>query len=363
MLILHPLIGSSLKNIFSLYANNKLGIGNLHRSLYIAMYAILNTPIRFAENGIFAKKVKQTRVKSPVFIIGHWRSGTTLLHNYLANDPQFTYLTMPFILATHQYMLTGKIIRSIGKQVKFKNRIIDNMVMNTEVPQEDELALANMSAYSCYHGFYFPDQFDYYFNQCLDLQFSNQQIETWKQQLHTIFQKLTFASQGKTILSKNPAHSARIKHLLTMYPDAKFIHIYRNPYHVHPSTVNAFLKLSDELSLGKTERFRLNVQDKVFALYKKLMKVYFSEVDLIPRNNITQVKFEDLERSPMQVLHQIYHDLTLGDFNLVKDKMMKYSNSLHGYQKNIYSIDVHQQKIIYQHLSRMIDQWGYQPDG
>ena len=36
-------------------------------------------------------QVANTEVPDPVFILGHWRSGTTLFHNLLALDEQFAY--------------------------------------------------------------------------------------------------------------------------------------------------------------------------------------------------------------------------------------------------------------------------------
>jgi hypothetical protein len=43
----------------------------------------------------YSSKINKTKISHPpVFIIGHWRSGTTYLHEILSQDPQFCYVSL-----------------------------------------------------------------------------------------------------------------------------------------------------------------------------------------------------------------------------------------------------------------------------
>ncbi|TFG37549.1 MAG: sulfotransferase, partial [Candidatus Aminicenantes bacterium] len=51
-------------------------------------------------------------------------------------------------------------------------------------------------------------------------------VEKWQAIYLRFLKKLTFSSGGKRLLLKNPANTARIRVLLELFPDAKFIHVY-----------------------------------------------------------------------------------------------------------------------------------------
>ena len=57
--------------------------------------AVYNSVMSMVENIRFAKKLRETTIKQPpIFVLGHWRSGSTLLHNLITSDPQFSYVNM-----------------------------------------------------------------------------------------------------------------------------------------------------------------------------------------------------------------------------------------------------------------------------
>jgi len=55
---------------------------------------LVSTPFRWYEELYYYTYVRKSKKTSdPVFIIGHWRSGTTYLHHVLAADHQMGYVT------------------------------------------------------------------------------------------------------------------------------------------------------------------------------------------------------------------------------------------------------------------------------
>ncbi|MEQ1840686.1 MAG: sulfotransferase, partial [Verrucomicrobiales bacterium] len=100
---------------------------------------------------------RQTLSKPPVFLIGHWRSGTTHLHNLMCRDPQFGYL---------KFSETAMPLDMLGPKVRIARRIIDralpktrgydNVKLALDEPQEEEMALGNLNPVGYYSIYYFP---------------------------------------------------------------------------------------------------------------------------------------------------------------------------------------------------------------
>jgi omega-hydroxy-beta-dihydromenaquinone-9 sulfotransferase len=59
-----------------------------HRAAFITLASRMNSYFRRKEEQTFGAQVAETAVQPPLFILGHWRSGTTPLHNLLAQDTQ-----------------------------------------------------------------------------------------------------------------------------------------------------------------------------------------------------------------------------------------------------------------------------------
>src|SRR3712207_6546804 len=61
------------------------------RAAFMTGAGVVNSALSWHENRTYGPKVAAVEIKSPVFILGHWRSGTTHLHNLLCVDRQFAY--------------------------------------------------------------------------------------------------------------------------------------------------------------------------------------------------------------------------------------------------------------------------------
>lgn len=71
-------------------------------------------------------------MKQPVFILGHWRSGTTLLHNMLSSDPQFVTTDLYHVLGFPHFLLTRKVVTGLTGKFLPKTRPMDNMEVSWE---------------------------------------------------------------------------------------------------------------------------------------------------------------------------------------------------------------------------------------
>jgi len=65
------------------------------RRLSISILSAMNSAYEACESALYRRRIEQTEVtQPPIFVLGHWRSGTTLLHNLLTLDPQLTFPTL-----------------------------------------------------------------------------------------------------------------------------------------------------------------------------------------------------------------------------------------------------------------------------
>src|SRR6185295_13977633 len=64
----------------------------------------------------------------------------------------------------------------------------------------------------------------------------------WQEAFRTFLQRLAVRDARRPVL-KSPPHTARIGVLTAMFPDARFLHVVRDPLTVFPSTVRLWRSL------------------------------------------------------------------------------------------------------------------------
>ena len=170
---------------------------------------------------------------------------------------------------------------------------------------------------------------------------------------------VTYTNNGKRLLLKNPANTARIKELLDIFPDAKFIHIYRNPYKVYLSTKKMRHNVLDKLALQNANDEEIETQ--VIENYKRLMHSYFKQKKLIYKDKLVDVRYEDLVSDPIKEVKKIYSRLKIPGFKKAIPEMMKYLDMQKDYRVNVYSIDKKIINHVYNNWNFTIDLWGYKP--
>jgi hypothetical protein len=357
---LGPSVGSSIRNWMKLVISS--GFADLKyypRVFLVDLISAIGIPFRIYENLILNDKVNSTELKAPpVFILGHWRSGTTHIHNLLCQDPQFGYITM-LNAAFPKSFMSNTFFKWLMKKIMPKKRPMDNMEMGVNNAQEEEMALGNLFPYSFYNAFYFPRRLIEFYHKYVRFENISKKIKKqWQKVYYYLLKKATLYMHGKRLVLKNPANTARIKYLLEMFPDAKFIHIYRNPYVVYNSTQILYQKMMRAFMLQKISDEDL--EKDIFRLYKEMMKTYFNEKKLIPNGHLVEIKFEDLEIKPLDELNKVYSVLNLTGFNDTIQCFKAYLKSLINYKKNKFELDNQTIEKISKNWKFTIDKWGYE---
>jgi hypothetical protein len=334
----HPFIfGSFWSWIKLLWQNRSIDRKFIPRALFVTLASLLTSPLRIYESLRFGRTIKKTVVHpSPIFIIGHWRSGTTHLHNILVRDKNLGCVSMWQAFAPGLCLIDERLLKNPFNKIAKKmhpTREIDNIPLSMDNPEEEDLAIANMSPYSYLHMYSYPRRATYFFETYITY-FGNlpkSTIDKWKKVYLLILRKATLKAGGKRLVIKNCADSARIKALLELFPDAKFIHIYRNPYNIFRSTQHLYKMVMERAQLqevGQGEH-----ENWVLRFYSQLMQKLLADKSLIPAGNLVEVRYEDLDKEPLAQLRKVYETLSLPGFAEAEPAFRAYLDSISGYQK------------------------------
>ena len=361
--LLHPLMGADIATLLQILIQNG---GVSPRCLPHMALAIATSIARLPISAIEAWRVSHLRRQTPampppIFIVGHWRSGTTFLYELLCQSTAFNYVS-PFAAGIPWDFLTiTQFFQPLLERLLPQDRFIDQVQVKADSPQEDEIALASMQPVSFYHGLYFPSRLQgnvaagLFFDGC-----SRSQVERWQRALMLLLEKLHLQHPNRQLLIKNPVYTGRVGALRSLFPTAKFIHIYRNPYIVFQSTRNFYFKLFRELSLQSLNAIdRHQLDELIFQSYSRMMTALQAESKGLPTNQFIEFRFEDFERSPIDHVQQIYQTLELEGFEQTKAAFEQYVGDRKTYQKNRYRFSPEDNKQVYSRWSQFIDQWEY----
>ena len=253
----------------------------------------------------------------PIFIIGHWRSGTTLLHELLCCFSELKAPTTYQCFSPRHFLLTEKIVTTFFSWVLPKTRTFDRVPLDWSSPQEDEFALLMVGAQSPYMRIAFPcigDQLE-----GLDVSKLNlKQREYWSQSLVLFVKRLTF-NDPRGLVLKSPTHTARISILLNLFPSSKFIFISRHPLRMVPSTVKLW-KFFDFFH-GLNSSGSTNYLQYVLTAFRAIEDAYLRDKPLLNNKNLIEVRFEDLIADPTGSLKAVISDLCLENLHVNKKEL------------------------------------------
>lgn len=321
--------------------------------------AVNNSFLGTLENLFYAKRVREHQPKSPVFILGHWRSGTTLLHETLSSDPQFTTTSLYHVLAFHHFLLTEKVVTSLTGRFLPKTRPMDNMEVSWQAPQEDESILCNLTLLSPYLMLAFHGNTSVY-ERFFDLhELNSRELQQWKDALVLMLKKITLKNNLRPLL-KSPTHSYRVRILLEMFPDAKFINIVRNPYAVFPSTVNLRKQMFRENGFANPDYS--TIEEDVFHTYELLFRTMERDVPLIPKGQYVEVKYEDYEQDILGETKRIYDELQFDGWGQLEPIIQSQLAARKAYKKNKFKMEESLQRQIHDRLKFVFDKYGYPSD-
>lgn len=295
----------------------------------------------------------------PVCIIGFQRSGTTFLNEMMACDDRFAYPDNLQCIMPDSFILAEKRLRKSNSIMKMEKRPMDDMDMSMDAPQEDEIAMLNSGYSSPYVQMAFPAASDTYHSILRDQQVDPWIRVTWSKGWVRFLKMVQFRSPGKRLLLKSPTHTVRVALIKSIFPNAKFIHITRNPYRIFHSN----LKLAKALSVTQGFDAKGMTDEQTMADlkngFREFHEAYEDQKHVIPEGNLVTVSYEDLVKEPMAVMRKIYADLDLADIEHAVPKMQDYIDSRKGYTPSTYKEDPEIVRMINDNWGIYFDAYGY----
>lgn len=358
----HPLSGADLGTLARVLGRAGLPEKPLSGAM-IGAAAAFRWPFSTVERLLMEDRLPAVEdLAPPIFILGHWRSGTTHLYNIMCKSGDWAYV--PPVATGLPWDLFGlaKVFRPILEQALPEHRYIDNIPVTPDSPQEDEIAIANMTDLSFYHGIYFPQAFSAFLDRGLFFDgCSEQDVARWQERFIYLLRKLSKYQDGKTLLIKNPVYTGRLAMLTHLFPEAKFVHIRRNPYEVFVSMRNFYRKLLEEFALQSFAH--IDIDATIFGVYERMMDMLARDAEGLRPPKYLDLAYEDLDRDGIGTLQRVYEGLELPGFAAAQPKFEAYLASVRTFEKNRFSYSDEAAAKVETKLGRFLDQWGYRRPG
>ncbi len=328
------------------------------RVAFTTFLSLIGSTSRRVEDFRFARQVRAAAVPPPLFVIGHWRSGTTHLHNLLALDRRFAYLNFFQAFHPHHFLHAERVTTRLTSFLLPETRPQDDMPIDFNSPQEDEFALCAATGLSPYLSWTFPRRARHYDRYLTFRDASAGEVARWKEAFGWLAHKLAFKYEGRPLVLKSPTHTARIRLLLEVFPGARFLHVHRDPYEVYRSTCHMNARMAAFVQVQELEPGW--IEERVVRQYREMHEAFFAERSLIPAGQFHEVRFDRLEKDPLGQLRLAYEKLGLPDFAAVEETARAYLASVADYRRNAYPpLPAPLRERLRNEWGRCFEEWGY----
>lgn len=314
----------------------------------------------YYEKKKWGRAVREYRMKSsPVFIIGFWRSGTTLLHNLMCQDPRAGYTTTLQTVFPHVFLSQKKILKKLYAFIGPEHRPFDKMKMGSDLPQEEEYGLTNVSQHSLYNMLLFPADLEEIIDEAINFENAgSEQVRKWKEQYREFVSKSMIHTKGVRYIGKNPCNLFRVNIIKEIYPDARFIFIHRSPYQVIESLYRFFLSVFPGVQLQDlTPAYS---REKIVLLYRRIMESYLSVRNRLHPCDLIDIRMDDFLKDKSETLRRIYHRFGIPGFDKSLPYFEKYLAENPSPENHAYKVDPETVRLVNLHASSIVRRLGYQ---
>ena len=317
-------------------------------------------PLRVWQSVAYGRRIREAEIHpEPIFLLGFWRSGTTLLHNLLAMDPQWGFVNT-YQAALPDVFLAGQ--RRVRRMIESKlptDRGVDNIPVDLAMPQEEEIALMCSSGLSPYVSLNFPrtadDTLEYLFPGDV---LSSRNRERWQAEYVKLLKSASFYMDGKPLVLKSPSNTSRIAALLELFPEARFVYLQRNPYDTLRSYAHLLRLMNGWHALQSADFDELLLRQ--VKIYQRMAEAYLEQKELIPAGRLVEIRYEELEQDKMGQVRLIYEALSLDGYDGFEPRLAEYVASIADFQKNPAHVSPRVIELVNEHVPLLVSQYGYE---
>jgi hypothetical protein len=327
----------------------------------IAFMSYLSRPLQLLQNNLFRGNLKRINFEDnpPLFVIGHWRTGTTFMHNLLHLDKRFGYLSNYQAFIFTVALLSPKLMRILSKPLFPEERSQDNVKVSPTYPAEEEQPFSMISTRSGLQTFFFPRNRMYFDKYNVFKGISVREKRLWRRDYIYLLRNISLYNHKKPLLLKNPHNTGRVKELLELFPHAKFVFLHRDPYTVYLSTLHMYDKVvRTQFFHDVTDK---EIEDLVMYISRETLQKYLDDRHLIPEGNLIEIAYKDLSEKPYETVKKIYETLSLPDFKEVEPAIKKHLEEVKNYKKNVFKELTPEQKArVRKELDFYFREFGYE---
>ena len=331
----------------------------LPRYLGLLFCDALFAPMRLWQTVAYSGRIAREQLHpEPLFLLGFWRSGTTLLHNLLSMDSRWGFVNT-YQAAMPDVFLAGqnRVRRMIEKSLP-PNRGVDNIPVDFAMPQEEEIAIMCTSGLSPYAFLHFPrtaeKALDYLF---VEERLDDRQQAEWKGEFTRLLKAASYYMGGKPLLLKSPSNTSRIPALLDLFPNARFVYIQRDPYDTVRSYLHLIRLMNDWHALQRVDFDDL--LQKQLQVYRDMAEAYLRQKELIPAGRLVEIRYEDLEQDKVEQIRGIYDKLGLEGYADFEPRLTEYVASIDGFQKNPSHVSDRIIRAVNEYVPFLVTEYGY----
>ncbi|MFI5131964.1 MAG: sulfotransferase family protein [Chitinophagales bacterium] len=345
------------------YKNGGISLKGIKNLLPWLIKTILFEPLRWIELSMYNKKISQHKLtKHPLFILGFYRSGTSYLHQLLVKDDRLGYhsnfqMVLPEIMLSSEKILLP-VFEFFCRSFKLKDSV-HRVPLSFRFPgEEDATMTTSVNPRGAQWGYFFPKMMNQQFQKYVLFEnIPESELEVWKQEFAFLLNKISLANHSKQLVLKSPPNTARIKILLSLFPNAKFIFIHRNPYEVYLSN-KKFWKVTQSIyAVGGTRSVDIN--SIILNTYSKMMQRYLLEKDLIPEGQLVEIPYEDIIQRPLDSMRKIYETIHLDDFGYCENKLRSFVEHQKSFVRLNHEIPADERKVVTKKFEPFIRYWNY----
>lgn len=315
----------------------------LHRVLFITLLSMINSLLAFFETLVYNRHIQAQSINpNVIFIVGHPRTGTTLLHNLMSLDDSYGHVTTFQVAFPSAFLILDRILpvmllKLIENWLMDDTRPMDGLPLDFTTPAEDEIATNMLSGgISPYGALSFMPRYRSHYSRFVAFHgCTEEEIRAWSEALIWFLKKVSLANRGKPLILKSPTHAARIPVLKQMFPSSKFVFIARDPITVFMSSchlVQQYYTYCWLTPLVTNDMLTEYILSQHSLLYEELFKAWRDRD--ATNTTICAVSFNELENDPLLTVERIYDELGLQSRPRTADIRKYLRVSLSGFKKN-----------------------------
>jgi hypothetical protein len=280
---------------------------------------------------------RRQRLPGPVVILGYYRSGTTHLQFLLSRDPHLYSPRWTQALSPQGFAVSWGLLNYFLLPLFPDKRPQDNAAFGTDIPAEDDFALANGALASSLIGRHVLPELREHYDRYHDLKgLSPEELGRWRDAQEGFVRKVALLAGRRRVLLKTPSHTARVEDLMRLFAGTdgvRFIHISRKPDSVFRSNVGLHRVLNARYHL-QDPRPDEEIEQRVIAEYLATEESYLAAKARVPPGRLAELRLEDLLADPLGEIKRLYAELDLPYSDEFEQRLLEYLDATRSYEAN-----------------------------